>query len=253
MWAKRFFIIILVCVSWVNSATFSHSIEGQSTGTAPDIINQGSDELGKASISRHLQATSDNDKLVSAAMSKIISKSNTIRASKSLPLLTVNNNLLQIVQQWAQVLRLSMPLTQYLQLYGIQNVQIENYASIPSVYVAQVVEKLSTALVSSPFTQVATFYNSISADNYEVLIVLQGGSASNTVSYNQQQVQSVINGINANQQGISSTVTEQSKPANVVSQSNVTVSNSSVTTATTSASYVSTSSQNVQVSMQVNQ
>lgn len=253
MWVKTSFIIMLVCVSLGNAATLGHFIEGQPAGTVSHIINQGSDELGKMSTSRLLQATSGNDKLVSAAMTKIVADSNAIRASKGLPLLTVNNNALQIVHQWAQVLRLSMPLTQYLQLYGIQNVQIENYASIPSAYVAQVVEKLSTALVNSPFNQVAPYYNSISADNYEILIVLQGGSASNTVSYNQQQVQSVINGINANQQASSPVVTEQSKPVSVVSQSNVvTVVNSSVSTVT-STSYVSTSSQNVQVSMQVNQ
>lgn len=99
-------------------------------------------------------------------MTKIVADSNSIRASKGLPLLTVNSNLLQIVNQWAQVLRLSMPLTQYLQLYGIQNVQIENYTSVPAAYVAQVVEKLSTALVSSPFNQVTPYYNSINADNY---------------------------------------------------------------------------------------
>lgn len=253
MWANKSFIIILVSVSLATAATFAHFIDAQPTNPHTNIINHGSAELGKNSTSRLLQATSGNDKLVSAAMTKIVADSNIIRAAKGLPLLTINNNLLQIIHQWAQVLRLSMPLTQYLQLYGIQNVQIENYASIPSTYVAQVVEKLSTSLTNNAFNQVAPYYNSISADNYEVLIVLQGGYASNTVSYNQQQIQTVINSISSTQQGSNQTPTEQSKPATTVSQSSVVVVNSSVSTATTSTSYLSTSSQNVQVSLQVNQ
>ena len=124
MWAKPSFIIILVSVSLANAATLAHFIEAQPPQPLPDIISHGSDKLGKVGASRLLQAASGNDKLVAAAMTKIVADSNAIRAAKGLPLLTINSNLLQIVHQWAQVLRLSMTLTQYLQLYGIQNVQI---------------------------------------------------------------------------------------------------------------------------------
>jgi hypothetical protein len=113
-----------------------------------------------------LQASTPSDKIVIADLAKIVADSNALRTKNGAGALTVNSNLAQIVTQWAQILRSSMTLTQYLQLYGVMNVAIEDYASIPSDYIVQAVEKLSIGLSDPKYNQVVTYSASVSANNY---------------------------------------------------------------------------------------
>lgn len=85
----------------------------------------------------------------------------------------------------------------YLQLYGIVNVQIEIYPSIPSDYVGAVVEGLSMGLLDGNFKQVGSFSGGVDGDNYEAILIFQGGDNAQTVEYSTKNIQDVIDKVNA--------------------------------------------------------
>ena len=68
-----------------------------------------------------------------------------------------------------------MSLTQYLQLFAINNINIEFYESVPSENIANVVARLSKGLDDSIYTELARYYNALDGRDYELILVFQGG------------------------------------------------------------------------------
>lgn len=112
---------------------------------------------------------------INAAVSKIISDSNAARKEKGMSALSVNSSLTQIIKQWVVSLKGRMSLSQYMQLYGIHSSQSYTFASVPSESLADVVKKGSPALTNPDFTTIGTFSRPSDGQNYEVIVVLQGG------------------------------------------------------------------------------
>jgi hypothetical protein len=79
------------------------------------------------------------------------------------------------MKQWAVSIKGRMSLSKYLQLYGIHSSQAYTFASVPISYLVQVVEKGSPALTNPDFTGIGTFSKAVDGQNYDIIIVLQGG------------------------------------------------------------------------------
>jgi hypothetical protein len=147
----------------------SHTIQQQ------PLVPNSSPDAAMPHTGRQLQATSVNNPQISAAISKIIVDSNAARKEKGRPALSVNSSLTQIIRQWAVSLKGRMSLSQYMQLYGIHSSQSYTFSSVPSDYLADVVKKGSPALTNPDFTTIGTFSRASDGQNYEVIVVLQGG------------------------------------------------------------------------------
>ncbi len=147
----------------------SHIIQDHSL---PEVYSPKVDAL---STRRILQTVPVNNPQISAAVSKIISDSNSARKNKGKPALSVNSSLQQIIKQWAVSLKGRMSLSQYMQLYGIHSSQSYTFASVPLDCFADVVKKASPALTSPDFTAIAIFSRPSDGQNYEIIVVLQGG------------------------------------------------------------------------------
>lgn len=59
-----------------------------------------------------------------------------------------------------------MSLTQYFQLFAINNINIEIYESVPSENIADVVAELSNGLYDPIYTELARYYNALDGRNY---------------------------------------------------------------------------------------
>lgn len=188
---SQIIILLLLCV-----VTFQAFIQPQ-TETPPQNI-QKQEYFGYAEMqnNRMLQTIYTNGKTATASLKKIVIDSNTYRKSKGLSPLSENINLNQIISQWSQVMRKSLQLTQYLQIYGIQNAQTQYYASIPLQYIEQVIENISFSLYDGDYNKVGIFSNEISKNQYEVILVFQGGMFAQTITYNQDIIQNSIKNIN---------------------------------------------------------
>lgn len=87
----------------------------------------------------------------------------------------MNSNIEQKIAQWANNLRESMSLTQYLQLFAINTINIETYESVPSESIESVVTELSTVLYDPSYFGMARYFNALDGRNYELILVFQGG------------------------------------------------------------------------------
>lgn len=139
---------------------------------------------------RLLQASSLNP--AAAHISKILSDSNTARKAKGKSSLNVNPGLLQISKQWATSMKGRMPLLQYVQLFGIHTTQAYTFAWVPIDYLVPVIEKGSPGLTNATFTDVGIFSRLIDGQNYEIIIVLQGGDDCYQDDFTKEQVLSII-------------------------------------------------------------
>jgi hypothetical protein len=144
-----------------------------------------------------LQAVSVSDRVATAGISKAISDANTIRSGKGSPSLSTNPSISTIVSQWFRALKGSLSLTTYLQLYGIVNVHIETYSSIPADYITEVLKELSLGLYDSSVNQVGTFSGANDGESYEVILIFQGGDSAQSLNFSNKNIQDVIKGINA--------------------------------------------------------
>lgn len=125
-----------------------------------------------------LQAVPVSNPQVNAAITKIINNANSVRKGKGLSALTVNSGLQQIVRQWAQSIRGRMSLSQYMQLFAFHTTQTYSFASIPLDYLVDVVERASPALTSRDYNNIGTFSRPADGQNFELIVVLQGGDDS---------------------------------------------------------------------------
>jgi len=86
-----------------------------------------------------LQILPAQDNLLSKTIEQLILDINKSRVSNELPPLTINNGLIQIINQWAGVLRYSMSLIQYMQLYGILDTQTYFFNVVPLQNIKEVI------------------------------------------------------------------------------------------------------------------
>jgi hypothetical protein len=154
-----------------------------------------SPKVDTLSTGRFLQAVPVNSAQINAAVSKIISDSNSARKDKGKPALSVNSIMQQIIKQWAVSLKGRMSLSQYMQLYGIHSSQSYTFASVPLDYLVDVVVKASPALTSPDFATIAIFSRPSDGQNYEIIVVLQGGYDALQNDLSKDDVLKIINDI----------------------------------------------------------
>ena len=106
------------------------------------------------------------------------------------------------MSQWFRALKGSLSLTTYLQLYGIVNVHIETYSSIPADYITEVLKELSMGLYDSSLNQVGTFSGANEGEIYEVILIFQGGDSAKSVNFSNKNIQDVIKAINAKKSAV---------------------------------------------------
>jgi hypothetical protein len=87
-----------------------------------------------------LQVVPTDQQLVAIDFKQIITDLNTARALKNISALTQNTTLTQIINQWGANMRNSMSIVQYLQIYGIMDLQTYTFTTIPADYLVDVVE-----------------------------------------------------------------------------------------------------------------
>jgi hypothetical protein len=142
---------------------------------APTSSNYYSHSEAQQNPTRLLQATALTPTPITTYTTKIINDSNATRKAKGKAALSLNSGLQQIIKQWATSIRGRMGLGQYLQLYGIHTSQAYTFPSIPADYLVQVVEKASPALTNPAFTDIGIYSKLIDGQNYEIIVVLEGG------------------------------------------------------------------------------
>jgi len=88
-----------------------------------------------------LQVIAVNQTLIASTSQQIQNDINNARNKANISSLATNTIFNQLINQWGSTLIGSMTFTKYLQLYGISDASIYEFATLPSGYISSVVEK----------------------------------------------------------------------------------------------------------------
>ena len=90
-----------------------------------------------------------------------------------------------------------MSLTQYMQLFAFHSTQAYSFASIPLDYLVDVVERASPALISRDYNTIGTFSRPADGQNFELIVVLQGGDDAYMKDFSKQAILAIIKTIDS--------------------------------------------------------
>lgn len=129
-----------------------------------------------------------------ATLAKIVSDCNAERKAKGTAVLSVNSALQQIIKQWVTSIKGRMTLQQYIQLYGFHNTHSLTFPALPPQYIAQVVTKAAPSLTNPQFEAIGLFAQPNGA-NYDLIIVLIGGSDALQTDFSKEDLAKIIKDI----------------------------------------------------------
>ncbi len=72
--------------------------------------------------------------------------------------------------------------------------------------IGQVIENISFSLYDGDYNKVGVFSSEVSRNNYEVILVFQGGEFAQTITYTQDIIQNAINKLNKEKKPVNNVV-----------------------------------------------
>ena len=120
---NKSFVFLAIAITLINCATFATiHYKVPLVSAQPLLIDQPDQNV--ESESRLLQTFGVDQSKIESDIYHLVSDINSIRVEKNIPVLIKSPFLNQIITQWSRTVRGKMTLIAYLQIYGVQDMQI---------------------------------------------------------------------------------------------------------------------------------
>ena len=130
---RQLWILTFICFS-ISSTQIGRNID---KATPVGIVSFDTQKESR----RILQTTSLVQSQTAREFDTLISRINSVRSKLKIEPLKKDTNLDQILSQWAKVMRTSMTLVSYMQIFGVKDIKVYEFEKIPVAYFSEVIER----------------------------------------------------------------------------------------------------------------